>query len=522
MHLSTEMQNIPAQDHPSDRFEKYFSRRIVFVISGVVFLALAIKFLDHTVDDAFISFRYAHNLVQGHGLVFNPGERVEGYTNFLWVILSAFSMWLSLNPEIFAKIIGLLASLTTIAAVVRLSPKPDNYRLLVFAAPILLAVNPSFAVWATGGLETPLFTSLVTWGLVLAAQGMEKGTLPLSSALLLAFAALTRPEGVLVAGLVFVFAIALGIKNNSFARNTAFWLPVFAAVYLPYFIWRFIYYGALLPNTFYVKVDPGGSQLFRGLVYSHGFLAATGYWTIVGLIGLVWMKKTHFVCALGWPLLLYVIYIIYIGGDGLPMYRFFVPGLGIFFILVSQGLVGWLAKGAHWKPIRGVMTIALLLTASYSMIPFYRGPDYNYVMQDRSEVDSWKEIGKWFKASAKPDDSIAVIPAGAIPYYSELKTIDMLGLNDVTIGRKTTNDMGKLQAGHEKYDIEYVLSRKPTYIIVGVYGLSADPLPPRQLVKPYYPAETELLKSPAFQNQYSLKLGRTQKGYFYYFVRKTS
>jgi arabinofuranosyltransferase len=96
------------------------------------------------------------------------------------------------------------------------------------------------------------------------------------------------------------------------------------------------------------------------------------------------------------------------------------------------------------------MTIALLLTASYSMIPSYRGPDYSYVMQDRSEVDGWKEIGKWFKANAKPDDSIAVIPAGAIPYYSELKTIDMLGLNDVTIGRKTTNDMGKLQAGHEK------------------------------------------------------------------------
>jgi len=87
------MQDIPAPDHPSDCFEKYFSRRIVFVISGVVFLALAIKFLDHTVDDAFISFRYAHNLVQGHGLVFNPGERVEGYTNFLLCVIRARHSW---------------------------------------------------------------------------------------------------------------------------------------------------------------------------------------------------------------------------------------------------------------------------------------------------------------------------------------------------------------------------------------------------------------------------------------------
>lgn len=516
------MESVPAKDHRPEIFDKYFSRKVVWLLACLVFLACAAKFLDHTVDDAFISFRYAKNLVEGHGLVFNPGERVEGYTNFLWVILSAFSLWLSLDPAVIMKLIGLVAAAGMIAAVVRFSPKPDRFRPLVYAAPVLLAASPSFAVWASGGLETPLFACLITWGLLLAAKGIGKGEWPPTSAVLLGFAAWARPEGVLIAGLVFLVAVVIGLKKRIQARKAAIWLLAFAAVYLPYFIWRFSYYGALFPNTFYAKVDLGGSQLLRGLVYLHGFMAATGYWLIVGLFGLIWTKNGRFVRFLGSVLILYVLYVVYIGGDGLPMYRFFVPGLGVFFILVARGLAGWLDRWSGWKPIRAAMAIVLILAAAYSMIPSYFGPDYDYVVQDRNEVDSWTEIGKWFKAAANPDDSIAVIPAGAIPYYSELKTVDMLGLNDLTIGRKKVDHMGRTQAGHEKFDVDYVLSRKPTYIIVGVYGLSAEPLPPRQLIKPYYPAETELLKSRVFEKQYSLKLGRTPKGYFCYFARNTS
>jgi len=516
------MKNVPAKSQETDIFDKYFSPRLVCLLACLIFLACAVKFFDHTVDDAFISFRYAKNFVDGHGLVFNPGERVEGYTNFLWVILSAFSLWLSLDAAVFMKIIGLIAGAGMIAAVVRFAPKPDRFRPLVYFAPILLAVNPSFAVWATGGLETPLFACLITWGLLLAADGIGKDGLPPSSGVLLGLAAWARPEGVLIGAFVFVGAVVPGLKNRISTRKAAIWLLAFAAVYLPYFIWRFSYYGALFPNTFYAKVDLGGSQVLRGLVYGHRFMAGMGYWLLAGLLGLIWTKRARFVRFLGSVLIFYVLYVIYIGGDGLPMYRFFVPILGIFFILVAQGAAGWLDRWGRWKPIRPVTAVGLILAAAYSIIPSYHGPDYDYVVQDRAEVDSWIEIGQWFKANANPDASIAVIPAGAIPYYSELKTIDMLGLNDLAIGRKIVTVMGKMQAGHEKFDVEYVLSRKPTYVIIGVYGLSSDPLPPRELVKPYYPAETELVKAQAFQDQYTLKLGKTQKGYFYYFVRNTS
>jgi len=111
-----------------------------------------------------------------------------------------------------------------------------------------------------------------------------------------------------------------------------------------------------------------------------------------------------------------------------------------------------------------------------------------------------------------------VIPAGAIPYFSELVTIDMLGINDLTIGHKTTREIGRMQAGHEKHDVEYVLSRKPTYVILGIYGLEPELLPPKQIIRPFYPAEIELLRSSKFHQQYKVASAKTEDGYFYYFV----
>ena len=71
-------------------------------VAGLVFAAIAaalvvwrastLTALFWAQDDAYISFRFARNLVRGHGLVFNVGERVEGYTNFLWTVISAIPM----------------------------------------------------------------------------------------------------------------------------------------------------------------------------------------------------------------------------------------------------------------------------------------------------------------------------------------------------------------------------------------------------------------------------------------------
>ena len=102
---------------------------------------------------------------------------------------------------------------------------------------------------------------------------------------------------------------------------------------------------------------------------------------------------------------------------------------------------------------------------------------------------------------------------------AELPAIDMLGLNDLHIGHRQMPDMGSGPVGHEKYDVDYVLQRAPSYILVGVYGLSPDPLPANRMITPYYAAERLLLQHPQFLAHYRAAVASVPGGRFVYFVR---
>src|SRR3989441_194942 len=159
-------------------------------------------------DDAFISFRYARNLRHGDGLVFNPGlDRVEGYTNFLWVVLLAGGGALGVPPETAANLLSLAATLGLWGLVIRFTlrfPPPAERRWLILVPPLFLAATRSVAGWSRGGLETRLFELLALGGLLrlvveVQAQG-EHGRLERAVApILLALATPTRPRGLGIA-----------------------------------------------------------------------------------------------------------------------------------------------------------------------------------------------------------------------------------------------------------------------------------------------------------------------------------
>src|SRR6266850_4805342 len=113
------------------------------------------------IDDAFISFRYARNFLEGHGLVYNVGERVEGYTNFLWTLMIAAAMRLGADPGMAAQLLGLASSIGVLLVLHRWGRDLGASAWGALLAPAMLAVNRSFAAWATGGLETRTFTFLV-------------------------------------------------------------------------------------------------------------------------------------------------------------------------------------------------------------------------------------------------------------------------------------------------------------------------------------------------------------------------
>jgi arabinofuranosyltransferase len=214
-------------------------------------------------DDAFISFRYARNLSQGHGLVFNPGaERVEGYTNFLWVLVLAAFDRLGVAPEHAANPLSLLATVALWAVVVRFAwrSRPES-RWVVVVPALLLATTRSVAVWSTSGLETRWFELFMLAGvlrLVVEVQCLlERGSPPRALAgWLLALATLTRPDGLLVSGSVLgTAALLLASRRRLEVRWVASSVLPYIMLVGGHYLFRRFYYGEWLPNTYYAKVD---------------------------------------------------------------------------------------------------------------------------------------------------------------------------------------------------------------------------------------------------------------------------
>ena len=247
-------------------------------------------------DDAFISFRYVRNLLEGHGLVFNPGEYVEGYTNFLWILELAalWGLW-GLRPEQAAPWLSVVYTGGTLAALwwwLARSPSRHDRGLLAWLALGLLGSSATFAVWAAGGgLETRQFTCFIVVAVVcLAVHGSNRWGL-LAASLSLAAAALTRPEGLMLAACCFGWFAAQRIASaprtaelaapgmdGSIARVLAavvrrldwreltYLVAPFAILVTAHFLFRYGYYGEWLPNTYYAKhVRPWYESGFRYL-----------------------------------------------------------------------------------------------------------------------------------------------------------------------------------------------------------------------------------------------------------------
>jgi hypothetical protein len=210
-------------------------------------------------DDAFISFRYADNLTHGLGLVFNAGERVEGYSNFLWTLGIALGMRAGVAPERWSIVWGVVFYVATLVLLLLdhlidpsklpAAPEDRTSRTGPPLACLLAAVHSDWQQFATGGLETALFTFLVTAGYLLGVRA--RGVLGLAgSGLAFALAALTRPDGVLFFPIMGLYLLW---SRRPRAASLASFAGAFLAVWLPYAIWKTGYYGEFLPNTYYAK-----------------------------------------------------------------------------------------------------------------------------------------------------------------------------------------------------------------------------------------------------------------------------
>ncbi len=445
------------------------TRRILLSAAALVAVANVLRYHGYLLDDAYISLRYARNLVDGHGLVFNPGERVEGYTNFLWVLLGA--AWLKAGANAMAGLqwLSVAATLGLVAAVRRLDRLGDA----AAALPALIWLLPleAFGYWASTGMETmlfaTLFTAAVTLGLREAATGRFRG-----SSLVFVLLALTRPEGVLC------FALGLGgCALVSRLRHGRWPLRrlvrdglVFALAYGTYFAWRFVYYGELLPNTFQAKVTGGAEQWLNGLINLREWASTYPLFALILLAPaavlasrrrrvLIAQPETLAIwgIAVGW-----VAYVFLIGGDFMPYLRFFLPVLPLCAVLASRMLT--IAAGELRTVNRHLGAIAIGLFLVQIGANLLTDAAQRAFVAHRTTVVG-QEVGRYFAETLDPDALIAVNTAGSLPYTSALPTIDMLGLTDRAIARHPVYVVSPLWSGHRRGWGEYVLSRRPRAVV---------------------------------------------------------
>ncbi|RMD98308.1 MAG: hypothetical protein D6812_13695, partial [Deltaproteobacteria bacterium] len=147
-------------DHLLHRFSRHRERiSTLLLLAGNLYLFFVLSWAWHeiTYDDALISLRYSRMLAEGHGLVWNPGERVEGYSNFSWVVLMALIRRMGGDIVVWTKIVGMLANLGTLLLLFSITTR-KGYDPFAAAALAMLAFFPPFVIWGVTGLETAFYT----------------------------------------------------------------------------------------------------------------------------------------------------------------------------------------------------------------------------------------------------------------------------------------------------------------------------------------------------------------------------
>ncbi len=485
------------------------SRRPILLWTGlalVILIAhgLLFKFVS---DDAFITFRYARNLVAGHGLVFNPGYQVEGYSNLLWVLLSAASQKVGLPALFFAR----MAGATAMAGLLLLLPGLTTFLLnrgndhITFlrnrysgiAAQFLVAGSGAMACWMFSGLETPLFAFLVVWGWHSALH--RRTTMAGIVGLLLV---LTRPEGIAL-GLIFSTwsLIPSGELHQAGSRRFVRWLgpAIFVMGTIIFFFWRHSYFGYWLPNTYYAKTGNLADHLKFGLTYNLNFLRFYGLPMVVAIVlatvrrGLNIDRIIDAALSVG-LVLFWFSYTTIIGGDGLGMFRFMVPIIPIMTTLTVAVLAGsgWMRRPTTAMAVTIVLALALLPAS-------FLGKERQLVSTHMSEANlgGWILAGDAMARLLPPGGTIALGPAGYIPWKTNMKTWDFNGLFDPEMAHTKS----------DSFDALAILAHRPDYILIGNVDVTNEQR--SELIVPL-DKEADLVTHPNFGKYYeqvSLDIG---------------
>lgn len=464
-------------------------------------------------DDAYISYRYAQNLVNGHGLVFNAGEWVEGYTNLSWTLMVAAGMWLGMDGPQAGHWLGLFCGLGLLWASYRYAQLvlPRGGHWLAGVAPLLILASNSFACWSLSGLETPLFA----WAVTAALRAYALGRMGQVAAWSIC-ASLTRPEGALLAGVLLGWDWLMRVRQHrpcDLKGGLRLSGPVlaYAIYFLGHLLFRLHYYGDYVPNTFHAKV--GGIPLSRGFDYLYGFLKdGAGLLLLPALWG--WRRFPEVRMGVAY-LLATCLYILLVGGDVFSHGRFLLPVFpvlvvaalaGVYHVARQRRIFGWLLGAT----LPASMLVALyvgdgsaggLLVNAVQSTDAAQFPYSAKRAQARNHrfIFTAEHMRQWMQRLARlqpPVRLVAAIGIGQPGYFAgDMRILDLVGLTDRHIAKsERTLSNTLILPGHHRTDAPYALARKPDVIMI---PRKDDP----NILIPL-PAMRDLWNQPALQEEY--------------------
>lgn len=417
-------------------------------------------------DDAFISFRYASNLFEGHGLVYNPGERVEGYTNFLWTIVAYSGLQLGIEPISFSQGVSVVSQGVTLWLLYLLGLSPNRSGSRALIAPIFLASQISFLAYPMTGMETSFYAMLITLALLLFHRETYRGRAGsfVTGVVLLAIA-FTRFDGLVMVGILLSYKVLIDREVKSLAPL----LLVFGIGIVAYNVWRVTYYPTILPNTFYAKVGFSMTQLVKGAKYLFTFVTENAHYAVlIGLLPFAFGTPRRIIRFAGWVTTLHLAYVVVVGGDWMPFFRFVLPVLPLIFLLMQEGIWTVYDRASQTISVRRrhrFLALSMLVFLFFlSLQPLYRGRAFGGVIQQTAvnRVENAPVIGKYLNDTLPSDYVVATEWAGIGPYYMQQPILDTFGLTDADI---VTKDFRATTVGR-LITPDYLAQRNPEVVMV--------------------------------------------------------
>jgi hypothetical protein len=498
----------------------------------IVLVALASRLIPgpRIIDDSFITYRYARNILAGNGFVYNPGEHVLGTTTPIYTVLLAAIAALSGGtrapfPQI-AMIVNALADAGTCLLLLYIGRRLGS-TLGGAGAALVWAIAPFSVTFAIGGLETSLYVFLLT-ALVFVYLTKHFSL----AALLAALTILTRPDALILVGPLAVDRFiqiwrssrnlapgTLSASQNSEElisrpNNGQAMVREVLLVSLPllaWFIFSFLYFGTPIPHSVAAKSLayrlPANAGLIRLLQHFAnpfmGHLTFGNYWTGAGLILYPFLyiagaRKAFKANHHSWPYLLYpwLYFAAFAIANPLIFRWYLTPPLPAYFLVILIGADRLMADvftnekrsqdpSAFYRMLTKAvpLIVAILIPLGLSLRDWNLHPDHGL---DRPAPEmAWYKLELLYQEAAKivtpytnQDSVLAAGDVGVLGYYTGVKILDTVGLNSAK-----TLDYYPLNPSY--YVINYaippdlIIDNQPDLVVIlevyGRAGLLKDP-----------------------------------------------